>query len=331
MTESQNAAMARTYAAAGWKVFPLWWTDNGRCACPNGRRDQTHPDYCGTTDDGAVKNSPGKHPITRNGVKDATTDIGDVTSWWEQHPTANIGLPAGDNGLAIIDVDPRHGGDESLANLNAHALTQGVDLTSTLAHYSGGGGIHLIFSAPVGTHARSCDDKECAGCIANGQGKPPFGPDMIGLDTRGRGGYIVAAPSVHVTGGTYQWVDFFADTAPWPDFLTAFMNPPKAPPPLPYSGPVNVGNAEKYAAKALENEIELLRSTAEGNRNNQLNSSTYYLAQLVAVDKLDESLVRRELESAALAIGLGLQAALNTIDSGFKAGLAKPRATVPRA
>ena len=36
--------------------------------------------------------SVGKHPRTRNGKDDATTDLEQVGSWWEIWPDANIGL-----------------------------------------------------------------------------------------------------------------------------------------------------------------------------------------------------------------------------------------------
>ncbi|KKM65733.1 hypothetical protein LCGC14_1488270, partial [marine sediment metagenome] len=47
---------ALDYAARGWPVAPVHSTHKGRCTC-------CQPDC----------SSPGKHPRTRNGVKDAST------------------------------------------------------------------------------------------------------------------------------------------------------------------------------------------------------------------------------------------------------------------
>ena len=61
MSEYLDAALR--YATLGIPVFPLWHVRNGQCGCG----------------DPACENQ-GKHPETRHGVKDATTDpeiIGD--------------------------------------------------------------------------------------------------------------------------------------------------------------------------------------------------------------------------------------------------------------
>ena len=49
---------ALRYARRGWRVLPLFTASDGRCSCAAGQS-------C---------DHPGKHPRTRNGVKDATTD-----------------------------------------------------------------------------------------------------------------------------------------------------------------------------------------------------------------------------------------------------------------
>jgi hypothetical protein len=91
---------ALDYASRNWPVFPVWWIQDGRCAC--GKADCQHP---------------GKHPIGKlvpNGRNSATTDPETVKKWWAQYPQANIGIPTGpESGLVLVDVDPRHGGNES--------------------------------------------------------------------------------------------------------------------------------------------------------------------------------------------------------------------------
>ena len=96
---------ALSYARLGWAVLPLHTAINGLCSC--GR---------------ANCSSPGKHPRTAHGVKDATTNEATIREWWQQRPDANIGIATGAvSGLVVLDVDPRHGGQESLQQLiDAH-------------------------------------------------------------------------------------------------------------------------------------------------------------------------------------------------------------------
>lgn len=189
----ETHAMARTYLAVGWKVFPLYPVIDGICRCSAGGR-------CA---------SPGKHPLIAGGVNNASSDIAKIDMWWTAWPLAGIGLPAGDNGLAVLDVDPRHGGDKSLATIEAEMVARvGVGLPSTVEQRTGGGGRHLVYAAPEGGIKNAAN---------------VFGADYPGLDTRGRGGYIVAAPTTHADGARYEWVDFFGPIAPWPTILTLLM------------------------------------------------------------------------------------------------------------
>jgi hypothetical protein len=117
---------ALQYAGREWPVFPLHSPMDGRCSCGNGNCP-----------------SPGKHPRTPNGVKDATIDPGIIAARWEKWPDANIGLATGiASGLVVIDVDPRHSGDVTWAELlDIHGALD------TLTTITGSGGEHWIFDA----------------------------------------------------------------------------------------------------------------------------------------------------------------------------------------
>lgn len=157
---------ALTYNARGWPVLPLHSVRSGRCTCGS--------PSC---------KSPGKHPRTPHGLEDAQMDAEAIRSWWRVWPDANVGIRTGASaGIIVLDVDPRHGGDDSLANL---VLEHG-DLPATVEALTGGGGRHLVFAHPGGT-------------VRNRAGLRP------GLDVRCDGGYIVAPPSSHISGGTYRW------------------------------------------------------------------------------------------------------------------------------
>lgn len=126
--------------------------------------------------------SVGKHPRTKNGLKAASTNLGVINEWWKKWPDANIGIATGqESGFVVLDVDPRHGGDESLALLK----NQYGPLPNTIEAITGGGGSHILFKNP--------------GLIKNRTNILP------GLDVRGEGGYIVVAPSLHACGKRYEW------------------------------------------------------------------------------------------------------------------------------
>lgn len=166
-TEWSAFEAACGYAARGWPVFPLHTVINGACTC--------HTPGCTT---------PGKHPRTPHGLKEATTEEEKIHEWWARQPQSNIGLVTGStSGLIVLDVDPAKGGDDSLQEMER----KHGGLPKTVEALTGGGGRHLYFAHP-------------GDVVRNSAGR--LGP---GLDVRGDGGYVVAPPSHHVSGRTYVW------------------------------------------------------------------------------------------------------------------------------
>lgn len=125
--------------------------------------------------------SGAKHPLTRRGFKDATSDAPQIREWWFKWPHANIGIRTG-NGLAVIDVDPRNGGHETLAAFIANVALGDAPATAEVA--TGGDGRHLYYRAPAGLAGRV------------------LGP---GLDLKSENGYVIAPPSIHSSGKLYVW------------------------------------------------------------------------------------------------------------------------------
>ena len=151
--------------------------------------------------------SPGKHPRTRQGLKDASTNEAIVAGWWEQWPDANVGVRTGSaSGLLVLDVDADSNGEQTLARLEQ---THG-SLPDTVTALTGGGGKHLLFCHPGGE-------------VRNSAGK--LGE---GLDIRADGGYIVAPPSIHVSGRAYRWQEGHAPSevplADPPSWLLALLS-----------------------------------------------------------------------------------------------------------
>ncbi len=107
----------------------------------------------------------------------------EVEVWLHHMPKANIAAVTGAlSGIVVVDVDPAHGGDESLARLEAEIGR----LPPTVEAKTGGGGRHLYFAHP-------------GGHVANRVGILP------GIDIRGDGGVIVMPPSIHPNGNAYAW------------------------------------------------------------------------------------------------------------------------------
>lgn len=160
---------ALQYAERGWHVFPVHSVHKGKdgweCSC------------------GRVCGRPGKHPRTANGYKDATTGADTIKRWWTDWPNANIGVACGVSRLLVVDVDPRNSGDESLAELEvAHGA-----LPKTLTTLTGGGGQHYFFD------------------VSSIDGKLPSRLLKQGVELKGGGSYVLAPPSIHVSGKTYSF------------------------------------------------------------------------------------------------------------------------------
>ena len=95
---------ALRYAAGGRHVFPLHWPRDGVCSCGG-------PDC----------SSPAKHPLTPNGLNDATVNTETIRDWWTRWPDANIGIVTGQaSGIVVVDVDAGHGGLEAWAELQTY-------------------------------------------------------------------------------------------------------------------------------------------------------------------------------------------------------------------
>ena len=128
----------------------------------------------------------GKKPHSRfapHGVYSATLDEATIGKWWDWDKPPNIGIACGAvSGIVVLDVDPRHGGERSLADL----VRVYGELPETLVVRTGrgDGGRHYYYLHPgrrVGNRALAA-----------------------GIDVRGDGAYIVAPPSLHPeTGNPY--------------------------------------------------------------------------------------------------------------------------------
>lgn len=150
-------AAALDYAARGWSVVPV--QPRGKVPC-----------------------------IAWQEFQNRHADEVEIRRWFKRWPNANIALVTGPiSRLVVVDVDPAHGGEDSLREWQE----RNGPLPPTLEAISGGGGRHLYFHSadPV---------------LRNRVGLMP------GIDLRARGGLIVAPPSIHPSGAHYRWREGFS-------------------------------------------------------------------------------------------------------------------------
>lgn len=154
----------------GWPVFPVHTATDGLCSC------------------GRACSKPGKHPRTKGGFKDATTDPAQIEAWWKRWPDAGIGFVPGSAGLFVLDIDPE-----------GQALAETLHLPPTLSVRTGRGH-HRYFLHP-------------------GSGPVGNSPLAPGVDVRADAGYVILPPSLHPSGVRYEWLPDPTEPVPLPPGL----------------------------------------------------------------------------------------------------------------
>jgi len=128
-----------------------------------------------------------KRPANANGCKGATTDPWQIETWWSISPDSNIGIATGSvsGGLLVIDLDIDEEKDiDGRESLREWQQEHG-ELPDTWTSITGRGGYHLLYRD-------SAVNQNRVGLYE-------------GIDIRGEGGYIVAPPSIHPNGRSYEW------------------------------------------------------------------------------------------------------------------------------
>ena len=160
---------AAKYASLGYAIIPLHWIKpDGSCSCNLIDCDKE-----------------GKHPLGQHGASDPMTNPEIVSAQWDKYPKANIGIVAGASGLCIVDLDSETVRDYfvDIADIDT------VDALNTTPISKTGKGWHLVFRDPSGDYGPS---------VGKNQDK--------GIDIRAGVSYIVAPPSQHKNGTTYEWI-----------------------------------------------------------------------------------------------------------------------------
>lgn len=248
--------------------------------------------------------------LVPHGLHDASSDSAVIRSWWSKVPDANVGLVTGIC-FDVLDVDGADG-EAALDAAMPRAANPGADPVVVGPTVVTGTGTH-VYLRPSGQGNR-------AGLLPH-------------VDWRGRGGYVVAPPSLHPSGRRYRWAcpadgDYgpaaplvappawlAARLAPWPRLAQA--------PPVPFTGARERTGA--YGMAALKDEAYQVAYAPQGVRNHRLHHAAVRLGTLVGTGALDEADVCQVLAAAACDCGLANDEAQATIASGLAWGLSHPR------
>lgn len=164
-----NLEAALDLASRGWPVFPLFEPKDGWCSCG----DADCPTPC----------QHARNP-KQGGLKAASVDTAQITRWWKPFPSAGIAIATGAvSGLWVLNVNP----DEGAARLAAIEEEHG-ELPSTMEARTGGGGRHIYFRNTPSV-------------------KLPSDALGAGITVLADGFYVVAPPSMHMSGKAYEWRD----------------------------------------------------------------------------------------------------------------------------
>jgi len=158
-------------------------------------------------------------------------------------------------GDASHEVDPHESCDILLPRYIAESDALSNGAVGIVTHEATSGGSHYLFTYPETD-------------IKNRTNIRP------GLDVRGKDGYIVVAPSRHVSGGQYAWVQGHApgevELAAAPEWLLNVMSRREPKTPVVATPPVRLtatGAAREALLRAAERYISVVPAAVEGGRN----------------------------------------------------------------
>jgi hypothetical protein len=218
----------------------------------------------------------GKVPLgslVPRGFLDASKDPAAIQDWWRHSPTANIGVRTGD-GRFVLDLD-----DAKAAAWFANACGRHGKAKRTLTVRTSRG-FHVFFA---------CGAKG----VPNSAGRV-----APGVDVRGEGGYVVAAPSIHPSGFVYTIARDLpiADAPQWlVDLAMPEERPAQAPVPF---------RSDATELRGLPGILSLMANAREGERNRLLFWGSCRLAEKVRAGLIDEGEARYLLQEAGRRSGL---------------------------
>jgi putative DNA primase/helicase len=292
----------------------LWLTRHGFAVFPVDHPGLQQCAGIGQGHDPATCTHRGKHPavaFTRTHASDEH-QVRALFGAQLRNVGVAVGATTGPDGEQLLVVD-----SDRPAALEDAATALGQQHTPTMRVHTAKGH-HDYYWAPA--HLK----------LGNGLGtlKGQFDGDV-----RAGNAYVIGPGSVHATGVIYELDDPEQPPVAAPAWLLTALTTKPTPAPAP-AGPaapiqLDTDRLDAYTRRALQAECDAIARAADGEQNNQINTSAFSIGTLVAAGALTEHEARQALAAAARAGGHPDGRALPTIQSGLTAGMAHPRTPWP--
>jgi hypothetical protein len=238
-----------------------------------------------------------KKPACTHGFQDASADPEIVRKLWLQFSSDLVGVRTGAASLiSVVDIDAKH------QEARDWYADRRDFLLPTRAHRTRSGGLHLIFGHDDGLRCS-------AGRIASG------------VDVRGEGGYVIWWPAAGLA------VLSDAPIAPWPDWITAKLSPPRVeaqpiPTPADVRRLIDAARDLRPTLHRVQGLIRRVIDAREGERNSVLFWAVSRARDMYVAGELDHPSAREVLEAlrgAALRAGLPARETERTMASAMRA------------
>ena len=297
MAEQQNNPLlvaALGYARRGWRVLPC--------------RETVKPEE--------IDKQVSKKAYIKDWPNKATTDEAKIREWWKKWPNALIAVCTSNTDLLVIDLDEGFNDDGSKKEgiKNFEKICKAHNYTPhTLTEVSPRGGKHLFYKKPKEVKVPKTDSKVATD-----------------IDVRGEKGYILVSPSyvfphkekkngkiIDITGGQYKIIDESVEIEEAPQWLIKLCidaasknneakNIKQASVPQNFYQNIILNKDQNKIAylNQVLSELDTLRSTPQGQRNNCLFKVAIRLFEFVKGGELAELPVRQQIDVACNQCGL---------------------------
>ena len=266
----------------------LWLTRHGFAVFPVDHPGLQQCAGIGQGHDPATCTHRGKHPavaFTRTHASDEH-QVRALFGAQLRNVGVAVGATTGPDGEQLLVVD-----SDRPAALEDAATALGQQHTPTMRVHTAKGH-HDYYWAPA--HLK----------LGNGLGtlKGQFDGDV-----RAGNAYVIGPGSVHATGVIYELDDPEQPPVAAPAWLLTALTTKPTPAPAP-AGPaapiqLDTDRLDAYTRRALQAECDAIARAADGEQNNQINTSAFSIGTLVAAGALTEHEARQALAAAARAGG----------------------------
>lgn len=218
----------------------------------------------------------------------STNDTKKIQSLWHNFPDAAPAIDLAKSNFLVVDCD------KSLADGVSWLATYAAQFSDSLA-------VPYVDTPSTGRHLyykNTFDPPH-----NNGRGRLPPKKEC-GIDIRGAGGFVLAPGAVFTdTTAGYTLHGNIADAPVPPGWLVELLSSYEAPP-AQNQEPPSDERLKTYGQAALQELIQELKDTPEGERNNQANKIAFRAGQLVGGGCLELLSTRTALWQAAASWGI---------------------------